>query len=110
MPADAPLVRVGRNFDNNKSVHVTIYEEVFMACYPNQEVTDVLNALVSVDAGRAHAKVNYQSFYNQPDADMPEVVTSDWQSAIDAYLDTVMNTAVMRKAQEFLTKQGEGCL
>ncbi|KAK5968713.1 Endoribonuclease XendoU, partial [Trichostrongylus colubriformis] len=46
------------------------------------------------------------SFYNQPDAAQAELLTPEWQSAIDSFLDSVMNTLVMKKAQQFLIKRG----
>ncbi|VDO72834.1 unnamed protein product [Haemonchus placei] len=111
----------------------------------DQQVTDALNALASLDARLDKDTVfNYQNmastkdfthdnakenlitsvdstsisgatykafnnlitFYQQPDVDIAEVVSADWESAIDAFLTSVMGTAVMQSAQQFLTKQG----
>nr|CDJ87541.1 unnamed protein product [Haemonchus contortus] len=49
---------------------------------------------------------NLISFYNEPDVDVPETVTSDWEAAIDSFLDAVTNTTVMRSTKEFLTSKG----
>ncbi|PIO56967.1 hypothetical protein TELCIR_21632, partial [Teladorsagia circumcincta] len=49
---------------------------------------------------------NLLSFYNEPDADVQELVTSDWLFAIDAFLDAVTITPVMKRAQQYLTSQG----
>ncbi|KAK6061323.1 endoribonuclease XendoU [Cooperia oncophora] len=67
-------------------------------------ITSVDNSAISGATYKAYN--NLISFYNQPDVDVAEVVTSDWESSINAFLDAVMSTAVMQSAQQFLTKQG----
>ncbi|KAK5968711.1 G protein-coupled receptor [Trichostrongylus colubriformis] len=66
--------------------------------------TSVDNQAISGATYKAYN--NLISFYNQPDVDIPEVVTTDWESTIDTFLDAVMSTAVMQSTQQFLTKQG----
>ncbi|KAK6031265.1 hypothetical protein OSTOST_02591 [Ostertagia ostertagi] len=61
----------------------------------------------SISGATYKAYNNLIFFYNQPDVDTPEVVTSDWNASIEAFLTAVMNTAVMQSAQQFLTKQGK---
>ncbi|VDO06941.1 unnamed protein product [Haemonchus placei] len=60
----------------------------------------------AVDGATYKAFKNLISFYNQPDVDVPETVTSDWDAAIDSFLDAVTNTTVMRSTKEFLTSEG----
>ncbi|EYB93068.1 hypothetical protein Y032_0186g1062 [Ancylostoma ceylanicum] len=52
------------------------------------------------------AMSNLITFYNNPDADTAEAMTPAWETSISAFLDTVVQTPVMKSAQSFLVGQG----